>query len=65
MTPEQIQAEMDRINAMTQVEMVRLWRFAPSGHLWFNAQLPFYAVFKARFDSLGGFTPAVSKAVGW
>ena len=55
----------DRINAMSREEMCRLWRFAPSGHPYFDCKLPYYAVFKTRFDALGGFSPEISKAIGW
>lgn len=59
------QKVVDQINAMSQSEMCQLWRFAPSGHPYFDSELPYYDIFKARFDSLGGFTPAISKAIGW
>jgi len=59
------QAEIDKINNMTQIEMARLWRFAPSGHPYFDSRLPYYEVFAARFRELGGFTPGISKAIGW
>lgn len=56
----------DKINAMSHEEMCRLWRFAPSGHPYFDSSLPYYEVFRHRlFDVLGGFTPEISKAVGW
>ncbi len=54
---------IDQINAMDQHEMASLWRNAPAGSVYFRE--PYYTAFKARFDSLGGMTPAVSKAVGW
>ncbi len=59
------QAEFDRINAMGREEMCHLWRNAPSGHLYFDTTKPYYEVFKARFDKLGGFSPAISKRIGW
>ena len=64
MTPEQIATETEKINAMSRVEMARLWRFAPSGHPWFDATLPLFDVFSARFKSLGGFNPQISKQIG-
>lgn len=57
------QQEVDRINAMSRVEMARLWRFAPSGHPYFDKTLPYFEVFDARFKKLGGFSPAISKAL--
>ena len=59
------QIEIDKINQMSQVEMARLWRFAPSGHPWFDASKPFFKIFEKRFKGLGGFTPTISKAIGW
>lgn len=59
------QKEVDKINNMTQMEMARLWRFSPSGHPYFDTTKPFFEIFKKRFHELGGFTPAISKAIGW
>jgi hypothetical protein len=64
-TQEQIDAEMAKIRAMTPYEMGRLWRYAPSGHPYFDHRLPFGEVFQARFKELGGWTPSLSKEVGW
>ena len=57
--------EIEKIHQMSQLEMARLWRFAPSGHPYFDTTKPFWNVFKNRFDDLGGFTPVISKAIGW
>lgn len=59
------QIEIDKINQMSQFEMAQLWRFAPSGHPYFDGSKPFYPFFQKRFKELGGFTPAISKAIGW
>ena len=59
---EKIVAE---INSMSQIEMARLWRFAPTGHLYFDSSKPYADIFKERFFELGGFTPSISKAIGW
>ena len=56
--------EIEKINNMSQLEMARLWRFAPPGHFYFDTTKPFWNVFKNRFDDLGGFTPVISKAIG-
>ena len=60
------QSEIDRhiqdINKMSQEAMASLWRFAPPGHPYFDNTLPLYEVFKKRF---GGFTPEISKKIGW
>ncbi len=59
------QKEVEIINKMSQMEMASMWRQAPSGHPYFDNSKPYYKIFKKRFDSLGGFTPAISKAIGW
>jgi hypothetical protein len=63
------QVEIDQhihdISQMSQEDMASLWRFAPSGHPYFDNTIPLYAVFKKRFDELGGFTPEISKKIGW
>ena len=56
---------VEAINAMTQEEMARLWRFAPSGHKYFDNTKPYFKIFNERFKELGGFTPTISKKIGW
>ena len=57
--------EIEKINNMSQREMASLWRFAKSGHPYFDSTKPFFEVFEKRFKSLGGFTPEISKSIGW
>ena len=57
--------EIAKINQMSQFDMCSLYRFAPSGHPYFDSSKPYYKHFKKRFDELGGFTPEISKAIGW
>ena len=64
LTPVEIELHKLRIDGMSHYEMAELWRFAPSGHPYFDKRLPIWEYFKARFDSLGGWTPEISKAVG-
>ena len=59
------QSTIDRINSMPHEEMCRLWRFAPTGHPYFDNSLPYYAVFKKRYDEFGRMTPEISKRIGW
>jgi hypothetical protein len=54
---------IEQIGQMTQTEMARLWRFAPSGHLFFDKSKPFFKIFKKRFDKLGGFISEISKEI--
>ena len=64
-TKEQIDEYMEQIKAMTHKEMASLWRFTPAGHPFFDRTLPLYEAFKKRFDEFGGFTPEISKSIGW
>jgi hypothetical protein len=63
------QTEIDEwkkaIDSMTREEMCRLWRFAPSGHPCFVRDSPVADHFEVRFRSLGGFSPEISKKIGW
>ena len=59
-----VDPEIEKINKMSQIEMARLWRFAPSGHPWFDSTKPHHKIFAKRFKELGGFTPEISKALG-
>lgn len=55
---------VQEINRMDLVELKRLQRFAPAGHCVF-CDPELHKAFEARVKALGGFTPEVSKAVGW
>lgn len=59
MTPEM----KARIDAMSQEEMARRWRFAPVGDQMFQGEAGDY--FRERFLALGGMTPEISKRMGW
>jgi len=63
MSDEELKVIKD-INQMSQTEMASLWRFAPSGHPYFDTTKPYFKVFDKRFEELGGFTPATSKSIG-
>jgi hypothetical protein len=53
----------EQIDALTHIEMCRLWRFAESGSIYFMFEVGDY--FKKRlYDHFGGFTPEISKAIG-
>ena len=53
------------INSLTREEMCRLWRFAPSGHIYFDNSLPYFEIFSTRFKKLDVFSPEISKKIGW
>ena len=57
--------EIEKINNMSQEEMARLWRFSSSGHKYFDKSKPYFEIFNKRFQKLGGFTPEISKKIGW
>ena len=57
--------EIERINQMSQRDMASLWRHAPAGHQYFDSTKPYHEIFKKRFAELGGFTPKISKSIGW
>ena len=64
MDAQEIQKHFDRIDQMGQFEMAKLWRFAPSGHIYFDINLPFHERFSTRFKKMGGMTPTISKQIG-
>ncbi len=62
MSDEKVADWKKKIDAMSQEDMCRLWRFGPSGHPIFRSDWPIYHYFKDRFK---GFTPEISKRIGW
>lgn len=65
LTKEQ-EAEIEKINRMSHEDMARLWRHAPSGHIYFDLSKPYYEIFEHRFfNELGGFSTEISKKIGW
>ena len=66
MNSANIQPEIDKINALSREEMCRLWRFAKAGECpYFDMTSPLWPIFEKRFRELGGFTPEISKSLGW
>jgi hypothetical protein len=64
-TVEEVKKIKSEIDKLTHIAMADLQRHAPAGHPYFDTSLPFYEHFAARFEKLGGMTPAISKALGW
>lgn len=61
MTDEEMKRDID---AMSHYDLCRRWRFAKSGDPYFQGEVGEY--FKTRlFDHFKGFTPAISKSLGW
>ena len=65
MTEQEIEEQKKVIDNMSHEEMARKWRFAPSGDPFFRNDLPLFDYFHKRFDKLGGWTPEISKKIGW
>lgn len=57
------QEEKKQIDSMTQFEMASLWRFAKNGHPLLSGDVGEY--FSKVFKEKGGFTPKISKELGW
>jgi len=64
-TEQEVADWKKKIDAMSQEEMCRLWRFAEPGHPCFVTGTPVTEHFMKRFNELGGFTPEISKRIGW
>ena len=59
-------AEIEKeINSLSRYEMCRLARFASSGHKYFDRSGLYWELFQKRFKELGGFSPEISKSLGW
>lgn len=56
---------IEKINNMSHEDMARLWRFAPSGHLYFDETLPYVKHFMKRYNKFGGMSSSISKRIGW
>lgn len=65
MTEQEIEKQKKVIDNMSHEEMARKWRFAPAGDPFFRNDLPLFGYFNKRFDKLGGWTPEISKKIGW
>ncbi len=57
--------EREKIDKMSQIEMARLYRFAPSGHPYFVSGTVISTYFLKRFKEKGGFNSQISKTIGW
>jgi hypothetical protein len=55
--------EKQKIDKMSQLEMARLWRFAPSTEPLFQGDTGKY--FKKVFKEKGFFSPKISKTLEW
>lgn len=54
------------IDEMDHLQMATLYRNSPAGHPYFSSEnMEVYQHFMTRFNNFGGFTPKISKTVGW
>lgn len=51
------------IDALTRYQLCELWRFAPSGHPYFNGDTEVGKYFLQAWATRGGFTPEISKSL--
>lgn len=67
MNKDEIEKAKKDIDGMSQTSMASLWRFAPVGHPYFNSfdNKEISEYFAMKFKEKGGFTPAISKEIGW
>ena len=54
---------IETINAADREQICRYWRFLPSPRT--QAEVVAMNRISQRFTELGGFTPAISKKIGW
>lgn len=60
---EQEKKLCEEIDQLDQYALCKLWRFSPSGHPYFQGSVGEY--FQAKLKEKGGFTPEISKSLGW
>jgi len=65
MTEQEITKAKEEIDKLSQYDMAKLWRFAPSGHPYLSTNGGLFEYFKKKFEEKGWFTPEISKSIGW
>ena len=60
----ELQKHKNEIDKMSRLEMAGKIRFGESGHIYFTDET-LYKYFTDRFNSLGGWSSEISKALGW
>lgn len=58
----------EEVDSLSHEEMCRLFRFTRAGEdeeKYFDSDLPYWVHFEKRFKELGGFSPEISKKIGW
>ncbi len=65
MSTEKLARHMDTIAQMSRLEACHIWRFAKTGHPYLVTGTILGDTFVKRFKELGGFSPEISKQLGW
>ena len=65
MTEEQRNAYKQTIDSWDQYTTCSHWRFDKSGLPWTGGDAELSKYFAEHFKKMGGFTPAISKSLGW
>ena len=65
MSSKELQKWKNKIDKMSQEECCRLHRFASIEHPIFIHHNNLHKYFQTHFKDLGGFTPELSKKIGW
>ena len=67
MTADEIEIHKNHIDSFDRETMCRQWRFGKAGQYpWFDtANAELWEHWKKRFKELGGFSPEISKQIGW
>ena len=64
-TEEEVQKALQEIESMDHYTMCNLWRFG-GNPIYFRSDLPTAKAYNDRlFVHFGGFTPEISKSLGW
>ena len=63
---KEITRHKNDIDKLSHEQMARIYRFAPSGHPYFDGRYQaIFDHFMERFNKLGGMTTEMSKRIGW
>ena len=65
LSESQIQKKLEEISTMSHYAMGWAWRHAPIGPETYFNDPRLADAFTARFKAFGGFTPELSKQIGW
>lgn len=65
-TEKQVEDALKAIETMDHYSMCSMWRFSKDGNIYLRNDLPTGEAFTKRlFEHFGGFTPEISKSLGW